>query len=318
MSEHGSASLASPPSAFADPSRPKRSILAVIVLYRQAPLESQSLCSILQVLKTSPDLAQHFSLLVYDNSPAPHGQVLDADVPILYKHDPANGGLAPAYNHALACASEMEHRWLLLFDQDSSPTYDFIAELIACTNTMDLQHDVASIVPKLLVNGRIFSPAADFIDQIRHQYKRSNHAVTQEAVGIQQRRLGAYNSGATLRVSAMRSIGGFPTEFWLDYLDHAVFHDLAVNGYRMYIMRATIAHDASQADMDSVPMWRQRNILLAQTLFVIRAGNSMDRLLYRIFLLRMSRKLRTLYQDKRLWKETALRALHLRAPRQNA
>jgi GT2 family glycosyltransferase len=285
--------------------------LAVVVLYRRAPSESQSLCSLIQVLNANPDLAKHFSLIIYDNSPERQSPKISVDFPVFYRHDPTNAGLAAAYNFALAHADEKQHEWLLLLDQDTSPTCGFLTELIGCTDTLRTQQEVASIVPKLLVDGKIYSPAAHFIDQMRHQYRRSSHAVKRDIVGVQQGRLGAYNSGATLRVSALRSIGGFPEEFWLDYLDHAVFHAFLVRGYRMYVMHTEIEHDSSQARISDVPVWRQRNILLAQILFVKQTGNFVDRLLYRIWLLRYSRSLWIHYPDRHLWKEAALQALLL-------
>jgi len=288
------------------------SILVVIVLYKRAPSESQSFCSLIQILEANHDLAQHFSLIVYDNSPQQQNFEESVSFPFLYKHDPTNAGLPAAYNFALTHAQEKEHQWLLLLDQDTTPTCGFLTELLASTISLDAQQEVASIVPKLLVAGEIFSPAAHFIDQLRHQYRRSNHAVSRDMVGVQQKRLVAYNSGATLRVSAILSIGGFPDEFWLDYLDHAVFHALSVQGYRMYIMRTEIEHESSQATLSSVPVWRQRNVLLAQTLFAKQTGNFFDRLLYRIWLLRYSRVLWIGYPDRRLWKEAVLHSLFLK------
>jgi GT2 family glycosyltransferase len=287
------------------------SILVVIVLYKRAPSESQSFCSLLQILRADQDLARHFSLILYDNSPQRHNFEEAIDFPLLYEHDPANAGLPAAYNFALARAQEQQHQWLLLLDQDTTPTLDFLKELLATTTSLNTQQEVASIVPKLLVDGKIFSPAAHFIDQVRRQYRRSNLAVSHDSVGIQQERLVAYNSGATLRVSALCSIGGFPNEFWLDYLDHAIFHALSVRGYRMYIMRTELEHESSQATLSKVPVWRQRNLLLAQTLFAKQTGNFFDRLLYRIWLLRYSRTLWIRYPDRRLWKEAAIHSLLL-------
>jgi GT2 family glycosyltransferase len=288
------------------------SILVVIVLYKRAPSESQSFCSLIQILDANRDLAQHFSLIVYDNSPKRQNFEESVNFPFLYKHDPTNAGLPAAYNFALAHAQEKQHQWLLLLDQDTTPTCGFLTELLASTISLSAQQEVASIVPKLLVAGEIFSPAAHFIDQVRHQYRRSNHAVSRDMVGVQQKRLVAYNSGATLRVSALLSIGGFPDEFWLDYLDHAVFHALSVRGYCMYIMRTEIEHESSQATLSSVPVWRQRNVLMAQTLFAKQTGNFFDRLLYRIWLLRYSRILWIGYPDRRLWKEAVLHSVFLK------
>jgi hypothetical protein len=61
-------------------------------------------------------------------------------------------------------------------------------------------------------------------------------------------------------------------------------------------------------------MWRFRNVLRAQSLFVKRAGNFSDRLFYRLWLLRSLRRLRADCQDPRIWKETALQALFFNAP----
>jgi GT2 family glycosyltransferase len=290
-------------------------ILVVIVLYKQAPSKSRAFSSISAILNTNLDFAKYFTFILYDNSPEPHDPIPQLNFPIYYKHDPTNGGLAPAYNLALASAVETGCQWLLLLDQDTSSTFEFISELIGCIKSMAERSDVASIIPKLLVKGRINSPAADFIDQVRHQYRRSTHAVVKDLVGVQEKRLGAYNSGATLRVSALQSIGGFPKEFWLDYLDHAVFHKLSEHRYKMYVMSAILDHEFSQTDINCVPIWRQRNILFAQSLFVKHAGGFFDRLLYRIWLLRQSRGFWIDYRDRRLWKETALQALLLRIPK---
>jgi GT2 family glycosyltransferase len=285
------------------------SILAVVVLYKQAPSESRSLCSFIQILEADPELARRFSLLIYDNSPQEQAPQCNAAFPIAYKHDPTNAGLARAYNFALERAEEERREWLLLLDQDTSLTAEFFGELIACAGEFRQRGDIGSIVPKLLSAGRVLSPVAHFLDQVRHQYRRSNHAVGRNVVGIQPGRLVAYNSGATLRVSALRAVGGFPEEFWLDYLDHAVFHSLMVRGYGLYVMRAEVMHESSQATVHTVPVWRQRNLLVAQTLFVKNTGSLTDRFFYRVWLMRYSRNLRLHYPDKRLWKEALLEAV---------
>jgi GT2 family glycosyltransferase len=287
-------------------------ITAVVVLYKRAPSESETLCSLKEILASDSALASHLSLIIYDNSPESHDADFTVNIPVLYQHDPTNPGLAAAYNFALTCAHQAGHEWLLLLDQDTCLSAEFFMELIACTELLRERTEVASIVPKLLVGGRIFSPAAHFIDQVRRPYLRSNHAVNHDEVGVQQARLGAYNSGATLRVVKLLSVGGFPEEFWLDYLDHAVFHALSIHGYQMYVMKTELNHDSSQAKMGDVPVWRQRNILLAQSLFVRRTGNYLDRLFYRLWLLRYSRSLRINHPDKRLWKEALVQALRLK------
>jgi GT2 family glycosyltransferase len=291
------------------------SILTVVVLYNCEPSQSQSLCALLQILNENAALATNFSLVLYDNSPQPHTYAVAATFPIHFVHDPANGGLASAYNFALARAESEQCEWLLLLDQDTSPTREFIVELLEAASTLHSQPDVAAIIPKLMVNGVIHSPAIPFIAQLRRQFRPPRQPIGRDVVGILQQPMCPYNSGSTLRVSAMRSVGGFPHEFWLDYLDHAVFHTLLLRGYRAYMMLATLVHDASYDNLDRVPFWRLHNVLMAQSLHVKKSGNFADRLLYRVFLFRYSRKLRQSCNDPRIWKETLLQALLFRVPK---
>jgi GT2 family glycosyltransferase len=294
------------------------SILAVVVLYNRELARSQSFTSLSEILNANPDLAKHFSLVVYDNSPQAQTPVSAADFPTHYVHDRSNGGLAAAYNYALARAESEQREWLLLLDQDTSPTQEFLFELLQTATALQATAEVAAIVPKLMVNGGIHSPDSEFIQLIRRQFQPPNPPVAHDLVGIQQQPLCAYNSGSTLRVSALRAIGGFPREFWLDYLDHAVYHSLYVHGYRTHLMLATLVHDASYSDFDSMPFWRLHNVLTAQTLYVKRNGNFVDRLLYRIWLLRFSKNFRPRGTGRRMWKETVLQAFLLRVPKHPA
>jgi GT2 family glycosyltransferase len=257
-------------------------------------------------------MASRFSLVIYDNSAESHP--IAEDFTLHYVHDPANGGLAAAYNYALSRAEDTGYEWLLLLDQDTTLTSEFLAELMDCANALRTEDNVAAIVPKLVVRGTILSPAEHFLDFIRHQFRNSVHTLGYKEVGIQPGRISAYNSGSTLNVRKLRSIGGFPGEFWLDYLDHAVFDALAAKGYRVYVLHAVLQHELAESDLNARPIWRFRNVLQAQSLFVKRTGNFTDRLLYRLWLLRSVRRLRSDLQDKRIWKETARQALLFNAP----
>jgi GT2 family glycosyltransferase len=286
-------------------------ILAVAALYQQRPGESNALSSWRAILNGDPALASHFSLVIYDNSAERQQQA--EDFPFHYVHDPANGGLAAAYNYALSLAEDTGCEWLLLLDQDTTLTSEFLAELIACANALRTEDNVAAIVPKLMVRGTILSPAEHFLDFLRHQFRNYVQTLGQ-AAGIQQGRVSAYNSGSTLSVPVLRSIGGFPEEFWLDYLDHAVFHALWASGRRVHVLHAVLQHDLAESNLNARPIWRFRNVLRAQSLFVKRTGNFTDRLLYRLWLLRSVRRLRADLLDKRVWKETARQALLFNAP----
>ena len=293
-------------------SQPSSNILAVVVLYNRDVLQSQSISSLFEILQQTPELARFYSLLVYDNSPESHSYGQHTALPFAYVHDPENGGLARAYNFALQRAEADGQTWLLLLDQDTSLTREFLLALLQAADSLQARHEVASIVPRLLVNGEIHSPAANFMTLLRRQFKPPAKGMGHEVAGIQEQHLCSYNSGSTLRVQAVRSIGGFPDQFWLDFLDHAVFHALFAGGYRTYVLQATLGHDFSHSAIESVPQWRSENVLRARTLYVLRWGTGMERLLYR--LLRHARKLWQSDKSKSIWKQTALRALRLKVP----
>lgn len=296
-------------------SHPSLSILAVAVVYNCEFSQSHSISSLFQILNENPELANHFSLVLYDNSPLPQTLSMPAAFPTHYFHDPSNGGLASAYNFALARAESEEHEWLLLLDQDTSLTRDFLFELLEAANSLHASRSVAAIVPKLLVNGMVYSPAIPFFQQLRRQFLCPRKPISEIVVGVSQQPMCAYNSGSTFRISALRSIGGFPPEFWLDFLDHAVFDALFAAGHHSYVMHATLVHESSYSDLGSMPSWRLHNVLMAQTLYVKQSGNFIDRLLYRIYLLRHSRNVRQACKDPRMWRETALQAFLLRVPK---
>src|SRR5271163_1430995 len=123
------------------------SILAIVVLYQRAPSESEAFSSLIRILNADSEAAKFFSLILYDNSPQPHHQERSVGFPFSYKHDPSNGGLVPAYNHALRRAEEMGSQWLLLLDQDTVLTLEFLEELIACAKALQTRPEIASIVP---------------------------------------------------------------------------------------------------------------------------------------------------------------------------
>jgi GT2 family glycosyltransferase len=233
---------------------------------------------------------------------------------VTYYAAPENGGLAPAYNLALRQAIEQRSEWLLLLDQDTELTDAYLQEMVALAESLSPNQSVAAVVPKLAWNGTVHSPEEHLFDQLRAQFRHRSHAVSISASGVQTHRLVAYNSGALLRVRALEAIGGFPSDFWLDYLDHAVFHMFAARGCYIYIMQSVLAHPLAHTNPNQVPLWRERNVLSAQTLFVKRFGSFTDKLRYRLFLLRMSRQSFHDCRDRRVGLEKMLQAILLRVP----
>jgi GT2 family glycosyltransferase len=289
-------------------------ITAVIVLYQRSAEHSPALQSLLRFLGSRTDSGGPVQVMIYDNSPKYQAKTLSFPPNVTYYGAPENGGLAPAYNLALHQALEQHSEWLLLLDQDTELTESYLEELVTLSESLSSQQSVAAVVPKLAWNGRVHSPEDHLFDQLRSQFEHREHGVSLTASGIQPHRLVAYNSGALMRVRALDAIGGFPSDFWLDFLDHAVFHMFAARGCYTYIMQSVLAHPLAHTNPNEVPLWRERNVLSAQTLFVKRFGSFMDKLRYRLFLLRMSRQSFHVCSDRRVGLEKMLQAIFLRVP----
>lgn len=291
-------------------------LTAVLVLYGQSPAQSAAFCSLLEAMISRADAASRISLVIYDNSPQPH-ELPSVSLPAHYIHDVSNAGLARAYNAALARAKADGSTWLLLLDQDTRLSHEYLAELLDAADSVQSQAQIGAIVPKLWAGTRLYSPDAPFFRHIRQQFSDKLHTVEEDVIGTLARPLTAYNSGAALRVSALEAIGGFPEDFWLDFLDHAVFQQLHLQGYGVWVMRTVLQQNLSHIDIGSVPMWRHWSVLAAQTRFVLRFGNATDRLFFRWWLLKTSRDYRSHCRDKRIWRMRAAQAFRLRqmAPR---
>src|SRR6202041_405724 len=101
--------------------------LAVIVLYRVAAEASQAFCSLRSLMGADPQAAAAIDLMLFDNSP--QSQPRPAGYTGSHIPNPANPGLAVCYNLALQSAQRQAIPWLLLLDQDTTLTRDYLAEV---------------------------------------------------------------------------------------------------------------------------------------------------------------------------------------------
>jgi GT2 family glycosyltransferase len=266
-------------------------VQCIVVLYRTALKESETFHTLTAALREYPALAARVSLLIYDNSPEPQSVELPVGffAKASYQHDPSNGGLAPAYNQALRAAEEAGDTWLWLFDQDTTVIPGLIPAAFAVIDRMP-PSEVCGIVPRLVQDGVVLSPVA--VHRFRYL------AVDEGISGLDSRWLTALNSCACLRVSALRAIGGFPPQYWLDFLDHAVFHRLHKQGGRLLVLDVTIPHRLSTNNLRKESSHRRfDNLLAAEWQFVRETGWGGGSLVHRVRLLKRAvRTLLTLHE----------------------
>jgi len=265
-------------------------ILAVVVLYKRTAEQSQSVAALQGLLVEGRIGAEALDLMICDNSP--YEQPAPAWIAGGYVRDVTNPGLARCYNQALRRAVEKGVAWLMLLDQDTTVTEEYLYEVLETAEALGRDQGVVAMVPKLIQGGVICSP----IQPPRYGPAR---AVRAEYQGVAGGSLHAFNSGAVVRVSAIREIGGFPEEFPLDYLDHATFTGLQRRGGKLLVLRSELEHELSSNDQtgnnqagndqrgeDAISVQRQASVLDAEYRFYARYGSGAERRMWRFRLLR--------------------------------
>jgi GT2 family glycosyltransferase len=198
--------------------------------------------------------------------------------PSKYHHAPENGGLASAYNQALSKAIEADIKWLLLLDQDTVLTPALFAALFE-TIESSLLPEVCAIVPKLAQQGKMLSP------QIVGRFHNLN--LPTSFSGTYRRRITAFNSAACLRTQALVAIGRFPREYWLDFLDHIMFHRLQAAGGRVLVLNVVVQHRLSLRNLEAeMGLERYANVLSAEWRFVRETGSGGGPFVHRLRLLK--------------------------------
>jgi GT2 family glycosyltransferase len=260
-------------------SMPSALIQCVVVLYRQSPMQALSLSSLLQICANDPAIRAKIKILVQDNSPgAPLSQSSLGSDGFEYFHAPTNPGLASAYNRALAMAERGRIPWLLTLDQDTALDRRFFAQLLAALESGESEK-VCAYVPGLVNDGLVLSP--QIVGKVFY------HRVPLGFFGFAAKPLVAFNSGACLSVPALLAIGGFPQEYWLDYLDHIVFFRLQAAGGRVYVLNSQLEHNLSMQDIESgVSLERYSNVLAAEWKFVRDSSSTVGSIVHRVRLLK--------------------------------
>jgi GT2 family glycosyltransferase len=177
--------------------RPHRtSLLAVIVLHKMAVRDSLSYQTMLGAAERITPSRTRFKTLIVDNLPV---SVSPPEMPswIQYERVPQNRGLAAAYNRALDLAMADGFDWIVTLDQDSELPLNFVARIAEIAEASRPSPQIAAIVPQLVADGKMLSPMRFGFGAVPIWYP-AGFAGTSDA------KVFAFNSGAVLRVSALR------------------------------------------------------------------------------------------------------------------
>jgi glycosyltransferase involved in cell wall biosynthesis len=236
-------------------------LLAVVVLYRTTPQASASLRTLLAAFAAAPAGTLKFQILVYDNAPSGVDPGLLPDG-VRYQAVSHNAGIASAYNQALKIAEEEHYDWLLTLDQDTLLPPDFLVRVSEAICKVESTPIVATIVPHITGDGKTLSPYWFRGGAIVRWFDKG-------FTGAPSRDVFAFNSAATIRVTALHQIAGYDPRFWLDNSDAYLFRQLHRHGKQVFVAgNIEVAHDFSMMDMrNRITPARYRNILLAESAF---------------------------------------------------
>jgi len=262
-------------------------IIAVVVLYKTKPSESETVNSILKIAEQNEHIFDDYQFILYDNGP--HKAEVYPEM-FCYHFDEMNGGLNTAYNFALKNANESGAQWLLLLDQDTALTAKLFLEQKKVIG--QLPEDIVSVVPKLVDGGKVISPA-HIKGSIRQKPTKIDY------VGALCD-CTALNSGSLVCVNFLNSMcGGFCKDFKLDMLDHWLYHEIAFQKKQIYILDSRLEHNLSVSNFkDKITPERYRSILESEYKFYSKYKGATALKKYKCKLRLRALKQQLLFKDK--------------------
>jgi GT2 family glycosyltransferase len=237
-------------------------ILAVVVLYKQTPQQSRTMQSLASVFAQEPRLAAVVRVLLWDNSPVP---ATKNALPFPLELGPASGnvGTSGAYNYAMELAISSGYPWLLLLDQDTNVSAEFLWGMIGYAEKFFEVPEVGAVVPFIFSHGTLVSPRRLLSFNRVRQIPVTSHGLCKEKAY-------AVNSATLMRVDALQEIGGYSDEFWLDLSDVYVFQEFHRRQKYLYIAGdLKVEHSIASMDFDKeMSPERYRNFLAAESAYV--------------------------------------------------
>jgi glycosyltransferase involved in cell wall biosynthesis len=239
------------------------SFLAVIALYRMRSSNSPTFATLqAAAARLSPDLAT-LDILIYDNTPGADPQ-RPPELPghVGYYSSGNNDGLASVFNYGLASAQRRKCDWLITLDQDTVLPADYLERIALIAQKIRSEPSIAAIVPQITGEGKMLSPNWFWAGAVPRWFPKGYSGVSPHPTF-------AFNSAATLRVSALQQIRGFSQWFWLDNSDSYLYHRLHLYGKRVFVAGdIQVDHQFSMLDKKNrMSIARYRNILTAESAF---------------------------------------------------
>jgi GT2 family glycosyltransferase len=226
-----------------------------------APEDSPTLETLLEANLEASGLGLELGIIIQDNTPdRREHQNIPSGVRLISA--PENPGLSSAYNRAIEIAELEGYEWLLTLDQDTILPRNFLIRVTELAKDLESTTEVGAIVPQVVSDGRLISPFRFAFNAVPRWFRHS-------VPGILTTATYAVNSAATLRVDALREVGGYDLMFPLDISDISLFHRLDLAHKKVFLAADLIvAHDFSMLGKQTrMSLERYRALLLDECAF---------------------------------------------------
>ena len=229
-------------------------IVIIITLFKKNLYESISFQTLSKHLKKTK---LDYKIIVYNNSPE---YKIEETENVIIINSVKSGKLPEAYNFALNYGIENFSKWLLLLDQDTEVTIEYLIELDNKLNSIQDENLVA-IVPILIDKETVLSPKT--ISNIGWWENKI------KSTGYNLGRIVAFNSLSLLNIRFLQELGGFSEKYPLDMLDHWYYNQIYLQKKKVYVLDTSINHGLSFQNYEKeVSISRHIDFLNAEKMFV--------------------------------------------------
>lgn len=224
----------------------------VVVVYEVSLTKASTLTSLQKVLArfACPELRK---IYVIDNSSKRQAAEF-LDERFVYHFAGENLGLARAYNYVWPKSMAAGCEWLITLDQDTTITGEYLNILVR--NMVNNIEKLGIIAPEIYDKGQQISPVySNTLRPLKKALPKS---------GEYDRDIMVINSGAAVRITALKQIDGYNEFFSLDYLDHWLCWELLNHNYHIRVVATKLEHDLSVLDYSKMDIDRYKQILEAE------------------------------------------------------
>jgi GT2 family glycosyltransferase len=217
-----------------------QSILPIIVLYNQNLANSLGINTLNDILEQRGDV---LDLFVYDNSPIAQyeGNFNYKNFKVQYVHDVRNSGVSKAYNEGANYARTKGKKWVLLLDQDTKFTMNF---LDSYEKAIKENESVKIFAPVLKTqHGQILSPC-------RYYHKRGYWPTSMSEGLMDVNQFSPINSGMMINTRAFFEVGGYNEDVKLDFADFQFIERFGKRYTSFYVLDLICEQDFSGFEKD--------------------------------------------------------------------